>query len=122
GFNPCLIIFESIEQTNRITRMKTNLTRAEFLRTGAKTLGAAALLGSLPENTFAQTNTPVASAKPDNTKPAIFDLREFVQWIIAEFEPSVRLPGGAGNYARSPGQTTTELYGVADMACILYTL
>jgi hypothetical protein len=48
GFNPCLIVFESIEQTNRITRMKTNLTRAEFLRTGAKTLGAQEVVTERP--------------------------------------------------------------------------
>jgi hypothetical protein len=102
--------------------MKTSLTRAEFLRTGAKSLGAAALLGSLPQNTFALAAAPATSAKPEVAPPMVFDLREFVQWIINDFEPSVRLPGGAGQYARSPGQTTTELYGVADMACILYTL
>jgi hypothetical protein len=102
--------------------MKPTLTRAEFLRTGAKTLGAAALLGSLPENVFAQTNTPIASAKLEAAPSPLFDLREFIQWIVSEFEPSVRLPGGAGNYARSPGDKTTELYGVADMLCILYTL
>jgi hypothetical protein len=102
--------------------MKTNLTRAEFLRTGAISLGAGALLGGLPENSFAQDAAPVVPMKPQDTKQSVFDLREFVRWIVNEFEPSVRLPGGAGQYARSPGQTTTELYGVSDMACILYTL
>ena len=97
--------------------MKTNLTRAEFLRTGAISFGAAALLGGLPKNAFARDHAPAAPGKP-----TVFDLREFVQWIVNEFEPSVRLPGGAGQYARSPGETVTELYGVADMACILYTL
>ena len=102
--------------------MKTNLTRAEFLRTGAISFGAAALLGSLQENSFAQVAVPAVPMKPQDVKPSVFDLRDFVRWIVNEFEPSVRLPGGAGQYARSPGQMTTELYGVSDMACILYTL
>ena len=102
--------------------MKTNLTRAEFLRTGAISFGAAALLGNLPGNSFAQVAAPAVPVKPQDVKQPVFDLRDFVRWIVNEFEPSVRLPGGAGQYARSPGQVTTELYGVSDMACILYTL
>jgi len=91
------------------------LSRAEFLRRSVGGLGTLALLGSLPGPALAQTNA--------DTGPApVFDLREFVRWITAELEPSVRLPGGAGHYARAPGQTTPELYGVADMACILHTL
>lgn len=54
--------------------------------------------------------------------PVRVDLREFVRWIENEFEPSVRLPGGAGRYARKPGESEPELYGVADMACVLYTI
>ncbi len=91
------------------------MSRAEFLRRSVGGLGTLALLGSLPGPALAQTNA--------DTGPApVFDLREFVRWITAELEPSVRLPGGAGHYARAPGQTTPELYGVADMACILHTL
>jgi hypothetical protein len=51
-----------------------------------------------------------------------YDLRPFIRWIVDEFEPSVRLGGPAGSYARQVGQKEPELYGVADMACILYTL
>jgi hypothetical protein len=50
------------------------------------------------------------------------DLRDFVRWVLTEFEPSVRLPGACGLYARSPGQTEPELYGTSDLACILHTL
>ncbi len=92
-------------------------TRAEFLRRTAQGLGAATLLSALPGKSFAADPAP-KPMPPDSP----FDLREFVHWITAEFEPSVRLPGGAGQYARSPGQTTTELYGVADMACIFHAL
>ncbi|MBC7783206.1 MAG: hypothetical protein H7144_05150 [Burkholderiales bacterium] len=51
-----------------------------------------------------------------------YDLREFIQWVIEEFEPSMRRLGGAGHYAREPGGVEVELYGVSDMACVLYTL
>ena len=37
------------------------------------------------------------------------------------FGPSVKLPGGVGNYARKAGEGL-ELYGVSDMASILYSL
>ena len=51
-----------------------------------------------------------------------YDCRRFLRWITEEFEPSVRLPGPAGSYAREVGARETELYGISDMACILYTL
>lgn len=94
-----------------------SLTRAEFLRLGVQSLGAVTLLSAMPTNSSAAD----APSQPVSTG-TVFDLREFVQWIHTTFEPSVRLPGGAGRYARAPGETGTELYGVADMACILYTL
>ena len=100
-------------------------TRAQFLHRGALSLGGFALLSALPVRSSAQDSTPARSpavVKSDGGKATAFDLRDFVRWILAEFEPSVRLPGGAGQYARQPGQTTAELYGVADMACILHTL
>jgi hypothetical protein len=90
-------------------------TRADFLRRSAQGLGSLALLSALPVKTRAESS---AAASP----APVFDLREFVHWITTEFEPSVRLPGGAGQYARAPGETTPELYGVSDMACILHTL
>lgn len=54
--------------------------------------------------------------------PVRVDLREFIHWILDCFEPSVRLPGGAGNYARRPGDSQPEIYGAADMACVLHTI
>jgi len=102
--------------------MKTKLTRAEFLRAGVKSLGASALLAATPGIAPSQEPATQGRNKPDDGTSTTVDLREFVRWIVDEFEPSVRLPGGAGMYARSPGDTGTELYGVADMACILYTL
>ncbi len=101
---------------------KSVFSRGEFLRLGARGIGALAILSAAPLKSFSQTNPPVVPIKADAGQPEIFDLREFANWIVNDFAPSVKLPGGAGNYARSPGQTTTELYGVADMACILYTL
>ena len=90
------------------------ISRADFLRRSAQGLGAIALAGALPAAT-----APVAARVPP---PEVFDLREFVRWIVDEFEPSVRLPGGAGRYARAPGDAEPELYGVSDLACIFYTL
>ena len=98
------------------------LSRNEFLRLCACSAGTLAVLPAMSGNALAQAAPPANLKASGKVKPAACDLREFVHWIITEFEPSVRLPGGAGRYARQPGQTTPELYGVADMACILYTL
>src|SRR5437868_1210337 len=101
--------------------MKTNrLTRAQFLRRSLQSFSTVALLSGLKSKSFAQAG---GSNKTGERKTSTaFDLREFVRWIIADFEPSVRLPGGAGHYARSPGEKEIELYGVSDMACILFAL
>ncbi len=50
------------------------------------------------------------------------DARELVAWILTELEPSVRVGREAGHYARRRGDTAIELYGVADMACVLHTI
>lgn len=99
-------------------------TRAEFLNRGAAALGAAALASFLPMKAHAAGSVPDGNkgSTPRSDAPVSIDLREFIHWIVDEFEPSVRLPGGAGRYARKPGETEAELYGTADMACILYTL
>ena len=49
-----------------------------------------------------------------------YDFREFEKWIIEVFEPEMRL--SPGHYARSKGEDVSELYGVSDMACSLYTI
>ncbi len=105
--------------TPPLSASKTGCTRAAFLRRSAHGLGALALLSAGPLKSLAG---PVASLPTTPEQSPVFDLREFIHWITAEFEPSVRLPGGAGRYARAPGETAPELYGVADMACILHTL
>lgn len=87
--------------------MKSSLSRRQILSHAA--LGCAAL--SIPSTGFAQSNAIKT-----------YDMRPFVKWIIDEFEPSVRLPGGAGRYARKAGDANFELYGTSDMACVLYTL
>lgn len=97
-------------------------SRAEFIGAGAKGLGALALLAAMPGTTAVASGGSAASGGISSVPEPVCDLRDFVRWILAELEPSIRLPGGVGRYARSPGQTATELYGVADMACILYTL
>jgi hypothetical protein len=99
----------------------TTYSRSEFLQL---CLGSAGVL-SLPFVTsrqgVAQVNPSVPAAKAVNSA-STFDLREFVHWITTEYEPSIRLPGGAGRYPRQPGQTSPALYGVSDMACSLYTI
>ncbi|MCJ8331360.1 MAG: hypothetical protein HRT89_06170 [Lentisphaeria bacterium] len=51
-----------------------------------------------------------------------FDLNPFIDWIKNTFEPQMRVDGKAGRYARSVGDTTLELYGVSDMACVLHAI
>lgn len=98
------------------------MSRAEFVRRSTVGLGAVAVASALPTRSAAGEAPVSATAAAGSVAAEEYDLREFVRWVTAEFEPSVRLPGGAGQYARAIGETSTELYGVADMACILYTL
>jgi hypothetical protein len=103
---------------------RTHITRSKFLRTSVTGIGAVALAGAVP-SVFAQTGQATSETvppTPSKASPVAIDLREFVQWIRETFEPSVRLAGGAGSYARKPGDTVAELYGVADMACVLYAI
>lgn len=99
-----------------------NYSRSEFLRLCVRSAGAVAILGTLPKDAAAQTASIKKPVKADSSDSFTCDLHGFVRWILDEFEPSVRLTGGAGRYAREPGQTAPALYGVADMACILYTI
>lgn len=91
-------------------------TRSEFIRG----LGAAAIYAALPHRVMAQGQPAARTAVP--ARSGAYDLREFCNWLVNELEPSVRLTGGAGRYARKPGDKTMELYGTSDMACILYSL
>jgi hypothetical protein len=90
-------------------------SRSEFIRGTVKGIGVAALLASVPPAVRAQQSAPAVAGKP-------YDLREFCNWLVNDFEPSARLPGGAGHYARKPGETVMEVYGTTDMACIFYAL
>ncbi len=51
-----------------------------------------------------------------------WDVRPLVSWIVSEYEPAVRVGGGPGAYAAEPGGSQVDLYGSADLACILYQL
>lgn len=93
-------------------------SRSEFIRGTIQGIGAAALLGALPRSGVAQNRI----GTPAPTREKTYDLRPFCKWLIDNLEPSARLPGGAGQYARKPGETVPELYGTTDMACILYSL
>jgi len=97
-------------------------SRNEFISLCLRSVGAATLFCTAPKYSVAQVTTVVEPAKARNTESSLFDMRGFVHWILAEYEPSIRLPGGAGRYPRQPGQSTPALYGVADMACTLYTI
>lgn len=97
-------------------------TRAEFLQQGAAMLGASLLPSLLPAAELNAGGDAVRESMPGPSGPIAADLREFIGWIQHTFEPSVKLPGGAGRYARKGGETTPELYGVADMACVLHTI
>jgi hypothetical protein len=52
----------------------------------------------------------------------MIDGREFIEWIVSTYEPSVHVEGGAGHYARQPGEASIDVYGVSDMACVLFTI
>ena len=85
--------------------------------------GAVALLAAAPGGVAAQAAADAGAGQgKGHDEPVNCDLRGFVRWIQEEFEPSVRLAGGAGRYAGAPGQTAPKLYGIADMACVLYTI
>jgi hypothetical protein len=113
---------ESGEQRMSDYRGIAKYSRQEFLRLSTRGAGALALLCAAPEIGSAQTAPDAAAVKAAYDRPIHCDLREFVKWIVDEYEPSVRLPGGAGRYAGAPGQTAPKLYGIADMACVLYTI
>ena len=49
-----------------------------------------------------------------------FDLRPLIRWILDEYEPAMRL--SPGRYVRTLGDSEHELYGTADMVCVLFTL
>jgi hypothetical protein len=98
----------------------TTYSRSEFLQLCLRSAGAFSLLSATSRQGVSQTNPSASTANAVNT--ASIDLREFVHWITAEYEPSIRLLGGAGRYPRQPGQTSPALYGVSDMACSLYTI
>jgi hypothetical protein len=52
----------------------------------------------------------------------MIDLREFVDWVRTDFQRQYRVGPGAGAYARRAGEGRVHLYGIADMACVLYAL
>lgn len=97
-------------------------SRTEFLKLCAGGAGTLALLGGMSGKGIAQTAQVGPRAEGMNAEPFSCDMREFVHWILNEYEPSVRLPGGAGRYPSRPGLTEPALYGVSDMACVLYSI
>ena len=52
----------------------------------------------------------------------MIDLREFLDWVQTDFEKRYRVGPEAGSYARRAGERRVHLYGIADMACVLYAL
>lgn len=52
----------------------------------------------------------------------MIDVRPFVEWVDGEYEASVRVSSSSGHYTRRPGERAIDLYGVADMACVLATI
>ncbi|MDQ8202235.1 hypothetical protein [Pelagicoccus sp. SDUM812003] len=63
--------------------------------------------------------TPPSTA---NHSALYLDLREFIRWIEDDFEPSLRRNGSTALYARHPEDDDVELYGICDMASVLYTI
>jgi len=52
----------------------------------------------------------------------MFDLREFIEWVRTDFQRRYRAAPEAGSYARRAEEKRVHLYGIADMACVLYAL
>jgi hypothetical protein len=97
-------------------------SRKEFLHLCARGAAILSVASALPKTMPAQAVLSAVPAQSAGASSPICDLRDFVRWIVEDFEPSIRLPGGAGRYPRQPGQKSPALYGVADMACVLYTI
>ena len=97
-------------------------SRKAFLHMCGYSAGALSMFCAQPESAEARTSTAKRPATRSGSHAISCDLRDFVRWILEEFEPSVRLAGGAGRYGRQPGWSAPSLYGVADMACILHTI
>ncbi len=104
----------------KTTETVPSYSRKAFLQLCAGSAASLALGLAAPKNATAESVKEAQKAKPSGGPTC--DLREFVRWIKEDFEPSIRLPDGAGHYPRQTGQTTPALYGVADMACVLYTI
>jgi hypothetical protein len=104
------------------TENDLHYSRKEFLHLCARGAGICSVASALPKSMLAQASLSTAPAQSVGTSSPVIDLRDFVRWIVDDFEPSIRLPGGAGRYPRQPGQNSPALYGVADMACVLYTI
>lgn len=51
-----------------------------------------------------------------------WDLRPFTAWIADEYLPSLLAGPAPAGYSRRPGISEPDVYGVGDVACILYTL
>ena len=52
----------------------------------------------------------------------MFDIKFFIDWINKEFEPKVRLGNVKGAYVDKLGNNVNALYGVSDMADVLYSI
>jgi hypothetical protein len=52
----------------------------------------------------------------------MFDINFFIDWIINDLEPKIRIGQIRGNYTDFVGNDVTALYGVSDMAIIFYTI
>jgi hypothetical protein len=99
--------------------IRVKYSRSKFINLCVRSAGAVTLIA---KGGTAQAAPSGDASRARRTESSQYDLREFVHWILNEYEPSIRLPGGAGRYPRELGQTTVALYGVSDMACTLYTV
>src|SRR5665213_635747 len=107
-----------MNETGNISRY----SRGEFLRLCAQGAAGVTALCAMPKHGNALSKIAVESNPINHREPFTCDLRGFVNWIKDECEPSIRLAGGAGRYPRAVGKKAPGLYGVADMACSLYTI
>ena len=90
-------------------------TRAAFIQQSSVALGVAVIASILPKKAMGaqMSSDRDQSSGHQPGEPVRVDLTEFVRWIVEEFEPSVRLPGGAGRFkAGAQGVKATIVNGV----------
>ena len=101
---------------------KMDMSRWEFLQCCVAGFGCLAANPIGADETQQRVESDDNQSRWEEREPATLDLREFILWIREVYGPSVRILPLERKYMSAPGMKENALYGVADMACILYTI